>query len=116
EGDHPGSRRSAAATGWLPSAWASRTRHPGRPSPRPAAALRRPTRTRSAMGVDYRVKCCPDGLMTDRRCDVRVMDCTIRDGGCCNGWRFDKGLVRRTFEAVSRAGVDLMEIGYWTSP
>ncbi|MCA9490400.1 MAG: aldolase catalytic domain-containing protein [Myxococcales bacterium] len=67
------------------------------------------------MGLDYRVSCCPDGLMTDRRHDVRVLDCSIRDGGCCNEWQFDEPLVRRTLRALSRAGVDWMEIGYRTS-
>jgi 4-hydroxy 2-oxovalerate aldolase len=64
------------------------------------------------MGLDYRVKCCPDGLMTDRRHNVRVFDCTIRDGGCCNDWNFSDDLVRRTFLALRAAGVDYMEIGY----
>jgi 4-hydroxy 2-oxovalerate aldolase len=68
------------------------------------------------MGLDYRVRCCPDGLMTDRRRSVEVLDCTIRDGGCCNQWQFEEDLVRRTFESLAAAGVDIMEIGYQTSP
>ena len=68
------------------------------------------------MGLDYRVACCPDGLMTDRRHDVRVLDCSIRDGGCCNEWQFSDDLVRRTYKALHAAGVDYMEIGYRTSP
>lgn len=67
------------------------------------------------MGLDYRVRCCPDGLMTDRRRDVRVLDCTIRDGGCTNLWQFPESLVQRTFEALVAAGVDVMEVGYFTS-
>lgn len=67
------------------------------------------------MGLDYRVRCCPDGLMTDRRRDVRVLDCTIRDGGCCNAWQFDHSLVKRTFQALRASGVDVMEVGYWSS-
>ena len=67
------------------------------------------------MGLDYRVKCCPDGLMTDRRHHVRVLDCTIRDGGLCNDWQFDEALVRRTATALAAAGVDVMEIGYRTA-
>jgi 4-hydroxy 2-oxovalerate aldolase len=66
------------------------------------------------MGLDYRVKACPDGLMTDRRHNVSVLDCTIRDGGCCNNWEFDKDLVARTFQALKASGVDYMEIGYQT--
>lgn len=68
------------------------------------------------MGLDYRVRCCPDGLMTDRRRQVRLVDCTLRDGGICNDWRFEPGLVRRTWEALRDAGVDVMEVGYLTAP
>jgi len=68
------------------------------------------------VGLDDRVRCCPDGLMTDRRHHVKIVDCTIRDGGICNDWRFDDGLVRETFQALRGAGVDLMEIGYQSTP
>lgn len=67
------------------------------------------------MGLDYRVRCCPDGLMTDRRRSVSVLDCTIRDGGCTNEWQFEPQLVQRTFDALVRSGVDVMEIGYLTA-
>lgn len=66
------------------------------------------------MGLDYRVRCCPDGLVTDRRRRIKVLDCTIRDGGICNNWRFDRAWVKRSFEALQAAGVDYMEIGYRT--
>lgn len=68
------------------------------------------------MGLDYRVRCCPDGLITDRRRHAEVLDCTIRDGGICNDWHFEPELVARTVGALARAGVDVMEIGYQTSP
>ena len=68
------------------------------------------------MGLDYRVRCCPDGLMTDRRRAVQVLDCTIRDGGCTNAWQFSDAHVRATFEALRDAGVDVMELGYQTAP
>lgn len=66
------------------------------------------------MGLDYRVRCCPEGLVTDRRRRIKVLDCTIRDGGICNNWRFDRAWVKRSFEALQAAGVDYMEIGYRT--
>jgi 4-hydroxy 2-oxovalerate aldolase len=68
------------------------------------------------MGLDYRVACCPDGLMTDRRHNVKVLDCTIRDGGCCNEWRFSTDFVRRTYRALAASGIEYMEIGYRSSP
>ncbi|MED5372651.1 MAG: aldolase catalytic domain-containing protein [Myxococcota bacterium] len=67
------------------------------------------------MGLDYRVSCCPDGLVTDRRRRIKVLDCTIRDGGICNDWQFSNELVQRTFSALERSGIDYMEIGYKTS-
>ncbi|MEQ1502325.1 MAG: aldolase catalytic domain-containing protein [Myxococcota bacterium] len=68
------------------------------------------------MGLDYRVACCPDGLMTDRRHSVQVLDCSIRDGGCCNQWQFDRAFVASTYKALRASGVDWMEIGYRSSP
>lgn len=66
------------------------------------------------MGLDYRVKCCPDGLVTDRRRRIKVLDCTIRDGGICNDWDFSHDFVQRVFKALVAAGVDYMEVGYKT--
>ena len=66
------------------------------------------------MGLDTRVSCCPDGLVTDRKRRIKVLDCTIRDGGICNQWDFDHGVVKRVFEALVEAGIDYMEIGYKT--
>jgi len=66
------------------------------------------------MGVDYRVKCCPDGLVTDRRRRVKVLDCTIRDGGICNNWAFSHDKVNRVFKALVASGIDYMEVGYRT--
>ena len=68
------------------------------------------------MGLDYRVRCAPDGLVTDRRRRIKVLDCTIRDGGICNDWRFDHAHVRRVFRALVAAGIDYMEVGYRTTP
>ncbi|MDD5269583.1 MAG: hypothetical protein PHE80_00145 [Candidatus Omnitrophica bacterium] len=41
-----------------------------------------------------------------------ILDCTIRDGGYLNDWKFDKGLVREVYRAVSKAGVPVIEIGF----
>ncbi len=49
------------------------------------------------------------------RPQIKVLDCTIRDGGLINKWQFSDELVGRVFEALSRAGVDYMEIGYKSS-
>ena len=66
------------------------------------------------MGLDTRVSCCPDGLVTDRKRRIKVLDCTIRDGGICNQWQFDHGVVKRVYEALLESGIDYMEVGYKT--
>lgn len=43
---------------------------------------------------------------------IKILDCTIRDGGYVNNWFFDKKLVREVYRAVSKSGVDFMEIGF----
>ena len=47
---------------------------------------------------------------------VRVLDCTLRDGGYYNSWRFSDDLVADYLSAVSRAGVDFVEIGFRNFP
>jgi len=43
---------------------------------------------------------------------VKILDCTIRDGGYLNNWHFDLKLVREVYRAHSRSGIDFMEIGF----
>jgi 4-hydroxy 2-oxovalerate aldolase len=49
------------------------------------------------------------------RPEIKVLDCTIRDGGLINKWQFSDALVRATYQATCEAGVDYMEIGYKAS-
>ncbi|MCK4852207.1 MAG: aldolase catalytic domain-containing protein [Candidatus Omnitrophica bacterium] len=46
------------------------------------------------------------------RPEIKVLDCTVRDGGLINDHRFNDNFVREVYRAVSAAGVDYMEIGY----
>ena len=43
---------------------------------------------------------------------IEILDCTIRDGGYVNNWDFDKKLVREIYRALSKAGVDYVELGF----
>lgn len=43
---------------------------------------------------------------------ISLLDCTIRDGGYVNNWGFDKKMVREIYRALSKAGVDYVELGY----
>jgi len=49
------------------------------------------------------------------RPQIKVLDCTVRDGGLINQWQFNDDFVRKIFIALSQAGVDYMEIGYKSS-
>jgi len=49
------------------------------------------------------------------RPELRVLDCTIRDGGLINNHQFSDELVRAVYETCVAAGVDYMEIGYKNS-
>ncbi|MGI6458569.1 MAG: hypothetical protein ACOX5J_00470 [Candidatus Hydrogenedentales bacterium] len=46
------------------------------------------------------------------RPEIRVLDCTIRDGGLMNDWRFDKAMVKSVFAGLAEAGIDYVELGY----
>ena len=50
------------------------------------------------------------------RPELKVLDCTIRDGGLINNHQFSDELVRAVYEACVAAGVDYMEVGYKASP
>lgn len=49
------------------------------------------------------------------RPEIKLLDCTVRDGGLINNWRFSDDFVRKVFEALVKSGVDYMEIGYKSS-
>ena len=44
-----------------------------------------------------------------------ILDCTIRDGGYINDWWFDDKVVRESYRALSKSGVDYVELGFRTS-
>jgi 4-hydroxy 2-oxovalerate aldolase len=50
------------------------------------------------------------------RPELKVLDCTIRDGGLINNHRFTDELVRAVYETSISAGIDYMEVGYKNSP
>jgi 4-hydroxy 2-oxovalerate aldolase len=46
------------------------------------------------------------------RPQIKVLDCTIRDGGLMNSHRFEDKFVRRIYDTLVASGVDYMELGY----
>ena len=55
------------------------------------------------------------GELISYRPDIKVVDCTIRDGGLVNNFYFDDEFVRNLYTANVEAGVEYMEFGYKAS-
>lgn len=47
--------------------------------------------------------------------EIKVLDCTIRDGGLINNHYFTDEFVRAVYKALSISGIDYMEMGYRSS-
>ena len=47
--------------------------------------------------------------------DIKVVDCTLRDGGLVNNFAFTDEFVKDLYQANIKAGVDYMEFGYKAS-
>jgi 4-hydroxy 2-oxovalerate aldolase len=45
------------------------------------------------------------------RKEIKVLDCTIRDGGLINNYQFSKDFVKAVYRAICDAGIDIMEVG-----
>ena len=46
---------------------------------------------------------------------IKVLDCTLRDGGYVNNWNFSKHQIETTINSLSNANVDFIEFGFITS-
>src|SRR2546426_1740406 len=57
----------------------------------------------------------PAGRWISYRPEIKVLDCTIRDGGLMNNHQFDDAVVAAVYAACVEAGIDYMEIGYKAS-
>ncbi len=49
------------------------------------------------------------------RPSIKVLDCTVRDGGLMNDHQFDEKMVKAVYTACVEGGVDYMELGYKAS-
>ncbi len=55
------------------------------------------------------------GSWVGYRSDIKVLDCTIRDGGLMNDHHFDDKTVKALYHTCLEAGIDYMELGYKAS-
>jgi len=49
------------------------------------------------------------------RPEIKVLDCTVRDGGLMNDHKFTDDVVKAVYQACVEAGIDYMELGYKAS-
>jgi 4-hydroxy 2-oxovalerate aldolase len=52
----------------------------------------------------------------DKIVPFEILDCTLRDGGYYTNWDFDDALVEKYFSAMYQLPVDILEIGYRSTP
>jgi 4-hydroxy 2-oxovalerate aldolase len=71
--------------------------------------------TKSEPTKTAKTKETPAGRWVSYRADIKVLDCTIRDGGLMNDHKFDDQVVKAVYTACVEAGVDYMELGYKAS-
>jgi 4-hydroxy 2-oxovalerate aldolase len=57
----------------------------------------------------------PIGRWISYRPEIKILDCTVRDGGLMNDHLFDDETVKAVYSACVDAGIDYMEIGYINS-
>lgn len=43
---------------------------------------------------------------------MKILDCTLRDGGYYNNWDFDVDLINNYLDAMKAAGIDIVELGF----
>jgi len=68
-------------------------------------------------GTDFKSKVCPVAKWETAmfRPEIKVIDCSIRDGGLMNKSNFRLETVRNVYKAVCDAGIDIVELGYRNS-
>jgi 4-hydroxy 2-oxovalerate aldolase len=44
--------------------------------------------------------------------EIRLLDCTLRDGGYLNDWKFGHDNIVNIFERLTAAGIDIVEVGF----
>ena len=48
--------------------------------------------------------------------NIKILDCTLRDGGYYNKWDFDRNTVDRYLTAVNSSSLDVVELGFRSFP
>ena len=43
---------------------------------------------------------------------LKVLDCTLRDGGYYNNWKFSKSQILEYLDSIHQSNIDFIEIGF----
>ena len=43
---------------------------------------------------------------------ITILDCTLREGGYLNNWKFGAENIKKTIENLLQAGIEYIEVGY----
>ncbi len=44
--------------------------------------------------------------------DIKLLDCTLRDGGYVNEWEFGEAIIQDVLDKMLKTGVDIIEVGF----
>ena len=44
--------------------------------------------------------------------NIKILDCTLRDGGYVNNWEFSKSQISKIVSALEKSNIDIIELGY----
>ena len=44
--------------------------------------------------------------------EIKLLDCTVRDGGYLNDWNFGRGVLLETVQRLANAGIEYIEVGF----
>lgn len=47
--------------------------------------------------------------------NIRVLDCTLRDGGYCNNWQFGQKNIKKILRSLIDSNIDIIECGFLTN-
>ena len=47
-----------------------------------------------------------------KKFNLKILDCTLRDGGYYNNWNFSKKLVKSYVENLNQSNIDYVEVGF----
>lgn len=45
---------------------------------------------------------------------TKILDCTLRDGGYINNWKFGRKTILSILDKLDRAGIEIIECGFLT--